>query len=181
MDEEEITPVAATSKHSYQLIKEKLDLCLQSEIVVNQEKQLSFRQFCHNHGVAPSNLHAWKRNIKMLKEAVMSKKSSNKTLNKGNPMLLHHIKDAIMEWINGKHEKGMALSTWMVILRVSRVDPTFHDKKIRSRYSIIRRFLRTNKVSIHRKTHEAQKHLWETQDLVEKFVVTLCPFFSQSN
>ena len=48
----------------------------------------------------------------------MSKKSSNKTLNKGNPMLLYHrsIKDAIMEWINGKHEKGIALSTWMVTL-----------------------------------------------------------------
>ena len=94
----------------------------------------------------------------------MSKKSSNKTLNKGNPTLLHHIKDAIMEWINGKREKGMALSTWMVILRVSRMDPTFRDKKIRSRYSIIRHFLRTNKVSICRKTHEAQKHPWETQD-----------------
>ena len=73
----------------------------------------------------------------MLKEAVMLKKTSNKTLNKGNPMSLHHIKDAIMEWINGKHEKGIALSTWMVILQVSRMDPTFHDKKIRSRYSII--------------------------------------------
>ena len=116
MDEEEVTLVAATTQHSYQSIKEKLDLCLESKKVMNQEKQLSFRQFCHNHGVAPSNLHAWKRNIKMLKEAVMSKKSSNKTLNKGNPTLLHHIKDAIMEWINGKCEKGMALSTWMVIL-----------------------------------------------------------------
>ena len=52
----------------------------------------------------------------MLKEAVMSKKSSNKTLNRGNPMSLHHIKDAIMEWINGKCEKGLALSTLMVIL-----------------------------------------------------------------
>ena len=78
----------------------------------------------------------------MLKEAVMSKKSSNKTLNKGNPTSLHHIKDAIMEWINGKHENGMALSTQMVILRVSRMDPTFRDKKVRSRYSIIRCFLR---------------------------------------
>ena len=116
MDEEKVAPVVATSKHSYQSIKEKLDLCLESKIVMNQEKQLSFRQFCHNHGVAPSNLCAWKRNIKMLKEAVMSKKSSNKTLNMGNPMSLHQIKDAIMEWINGKHEKGMALSTWMVIL-----------------------------------------------------------------
>ena len=46
----------------------------------------------------------------------MSKKSSNKTLNKGIPMLLHHIKDAIMEWINGKHEKQLPLSTQMVIL-----------------------------------------------------------------
>ena len=125
MDEEEVAPVAATSKRSYRSIKEKLDLCLQSEIVVNQEKQLSFRQFCHNHSVAPSNLRAWKRNIKMLKEAVMSKKSSIKTLNKGNPTSLHHIKDVIMEWINGKREKGMALSTRMVILRVSRMDPTF--------------------------------------------------------
>ena len=52
----------------------------------------------------------------MLKDAVMSKKSSNKTLNKGNPTSLHHIKDAIMEWINRKREKGMVLSTWMVIL-----------------------------------------------------------------
>ena len=73
----------------------------------------------------------------MLKEAVMSKKSSNKTLNKGNPTSLHHIKDVIMDWINGKREKGMALSTRMVILRVSRMDPTFRDKKIRSKYSII--------------------------------------------
>ena len=64
---------------------------------MNQEKKLSFRQLCHNHGVAPSNLHVWKTNIKMLKEAVMLKESSNKTLNKGKPMLLHHIKDAIME------------------------------------------------------------------------------------
>ena len=93
----------------------------------------------------------------------MSKKSSNKTLNKGNPMSLHHIKDAIMEWINGKHEKGMALSTWMVILRVSRTDPTFCDKKIRSRYSIIRCFLRTNKVSIRCKTHKAQKSAGNTR------------------
>ena len=116
MDEEEVAPFAATSKHSYQLIKEKLDLCLESKIVMNQEKQPSFRQFFHNHGVAPSNLHAWKRNIKMLKEAVMSKKSSNKTLNKGNPTSLRHIKDAIMDWINGKREKGVALSTRMVIL-----------------------------------------------------------------
>ena len=181
MDEEEVALVAATSKCSYQSIKEKLDLCLESKKVMNQEKQLSFMQFCDNHGVAPSNLRAWKRNIKMLKEAVMSKKSSNKTLNKGNPTLLHHNKDAIMEWINGKREKGMALSTWMVILRVSRMDPTFHDKKIRSRYSIIWRFLRTNKVSICRKTHEAQKHPQETQDLVEKFIVTTCPFLSESN
>ena len=73
----------------------------------------------------------------MLKEAVMSKKSSNKTLNKGNPTSLHHIKDVIMDWINGKREKGMALSTRMVILRVARMDPTFRDKKIRSKYSII--------------------------------------------
>ena len=137
VDEEEVVPVVVASKHSYQSIKEKLDLSLESKIVMNQEKQLSFRQFCHNHGVAPSNLCAWKRNIKMLKEAVMSKKRSNKTLNKGNPTLLHHIKDAIMEWINGKREKGMASSTWMVILRVSRMDPTSCDKKIRSRYSII--------------------------------------------
>ena len=181
MDEEDVAPVAATSKRSYRSIKEKLDLCLQSEIVVNQEKQLSFRQFCHNHSVAPSNLRAWRRNIKMLKEAVMSKKSSNKTLNKGNPTSLHHIKDVIMDWINGKREKGMALSTRMVILRVSRMDPTFRDKKIRSKYSIIRRFLRTNKVSIRRKTHEAQKHPRETQDLAEKFVVSTCPFLSQPN
>ena len=40
-------------------------------------------------------------------------------------MSLHHIKDGIMKWINGKYEKGMALSTWMVILQVSRMDPTF--------------------------------------------------------
>ena len=94
MDEDEVAPVAAKTKHSYQLIKEKLNLCLESKKVVNQEKKLSFRQFCHNHSVAPSNLQVWKTNIKMLKEAVILKKSSNKTLNKGNPMSLHHIKDA---------------------------------------------------------------------------------------
>ena len=50
----------------------------------------------------------------MLKEAVISKKSSNKTLNKRNPTLLHHIKDAIMEWIDGKREKGLpCLPGWL--------------------------------------------------------------------
>ena len=52
----------------------------------------------------------------MLKEAVILKKSSNKTLDKGNHLLLHHIKDAIMEWIHGKHEKGLPVSTQMDIL-----------------------------------------------------------------
>ena len=33
-------------------------------------------------------------------------------------MSLHHIKDAIMEWINGKHKKGLPLSPQMVILQV---------------------------------------------------------------
>ena len=61
------------------------------------------------------------------------------------------------------------------------MDPTFHDKKTRSRYSIIQRSLRTNKVSIRCKTQEAQKHLRETQDLVEKFVLTTWPFLSQPN
>ena len=133
MDEDEVAPVAAKTKHSYQLIKEKLDLCLESKKVMNQEKKLSFRQFCHNHSVAPSILHVWKPNIKMLKEPAILKKSSNKTLNKGNPTLLHHIKDAIMEWIDGKCEKGLPLSTQMVILQVSKMDPTFHDKRTRSR------------------------------------------------
>ena len=133
MDEDEVAPVAAKTKHSYQLIKEKLDLCLESKKVMNQEKKLSFRQFCHNHSVAPSILHVWKTNIKMLREPAILKKSSNKTLNKGNPTLLHHIKDAIMEWIDGKCEKGLPLSTQMVILQVSKMDPTFHDKKTRSR------------------------------------------------
>ena len=61
------------------------------------------------------------------------------------------------------------------------MDPTFRDKKIRSRYSIIRCFLMTNKVSICHKTHEAQKQPWETQDSAEKFVITTHPFLSQSN
>ena len=56
MDKDEVAPVAAKTKHSYQSIKEKLDLCLESEKVMSQEKKLSFRQFCHNHGVAPSML-----------------------------------------------------------------------------------------------------------------------------
>ena len=43
----------------------------------------------------------------MLKEAVISNKSSNITLNKGNPASLHHINDAIMEWIDGKCEKEL--------------------------------------------------------------------------
>ena len=108
MDGDKVALVAATTKRSYQFIKEKLNLCLESEKVVNQEKKLFSRQF-HNHSVAPSNLQVWKTNIKMLKEAVILKKSSNKTLNNGNPILLHHIKDAIMEWIDGKHEKGLPL------------------------------------------------------------------------
>ena len=114
MDEDEVAPVAATTKRSYQSIKEKLDLCLESEKVVNQEKKLSFRQFCHNHGVAPSNLWIWKTNIKMLKEAVISKKSSNKTLNKGNPTSLHHIKDALWNGLMGNVKKGcLCLPRWL--------------------------------------------------------------------
>ena len=41
--------------------------------------------------------------------------------------------------------------------------------------------MRMNKVSIQCKTHKAQKHPREMQDLVEKFVLTTWPFLSQPN
>ena len=43
MDKDEVAPVAVKTRHSYRLIKEKLDLCLESENVMNQEKKAFFQ------------------------------------------------------------------------------------------------------------------------------------------
>ena len=106
-----------------------------------------------------------RRYIKSLPELrrLVHKKGGNSTKHSGRPTSLANAKD-LCEWVVNLRREGMPISINMVILRASQLDERFHRKKMQTKYSIVRRILRSHSIVIRAKTHQAQRHPKEMVD-----------------
>ena len=98
-----------------------------------------------------------RRYIKSLPELrrLVHKKGGNSTKHSGRPTSLANAKD-LCEWVVNLQREGMPISINMVILRASQLDERFRRKKMQTKYSIVRRILRSRSIVIRAKTHQTQ-------------------------
>ena len=75
----------------------------------------------------------------------------------------------------------MPISINMVILRAAQLDDRFRQKKMQTKYSIVRRILRSHSIVIRSKTHQAQQHPKEMVDEAKHFVSRITPLLASPN
>ena len=123
-----------------------------------------------------------RRYIKSLPELrrLVHKKGGNSTKHSGRPTSLANAKD-LCEWVVNLRREGMPISINMVILRASQLDERFHRKKMQTKYSIVRRILRSCSIVIRAKTHQAQRHPKEMVDEAKHFVSRITPLLASPN
>jgi hypothetical protein len=81
-DEANAGAVAASPKpkRKYQTLQEKVSLCIQADLQVKAQKKMSWKAFCREHDVDPSQLRRWTKNLIKMKQALenTTKKKSKK-------------------------------------------------------------------------------------------------------
>ena len=123
-----------------------------------------------------------RRYIKSLPELrrLVHKKGGNSTKHSGRPSSLANAKD-LCEWVVNLRREGMPISINMVILRAAQLDDRFRRKKMQTKYSIVRRILRSHSIVIRSKTHQAQRHPKEMVDEAKHFVSCITPLLASPN
>ena len=96
-----------------------------------------------------------RRYIKSLPELrrLVHKKGGNSTKHSGQPTSLANANE-LGEWVVNLRREGMPISINMVILR--QMDDQFCWKRMQTKYSVVRRLLRSHSIVIRSKTHQAQ-------------------------
>ena len=87
----------------------------------------------------------------------------------GRPTSLANAQE-LCECVVNLRCEGMPISINMVILRASQLDERFHQKRMQTKYSVVRQLLRSHSIAICSKTHQAQRHPKEMVDEVKHFV-----------
>ena len=97
------------------------------------------------------------RYIKSLPELrrLVHKKGGNSMKHSGRPTSLANANE-LCEWVVNLRHEGMPISVNMVILRASQMDERFRREKMQTKYSVVRRLLRSHSIVIRSKTHQAQ-------------------------
>ena len=94
------------------------------------------------HGLARENNlqgNQIRRYIKSLPELrrLVHKKGGNSTKHSGRPTLLANANE-LCEWVVNLQREGMPISINMVILRASQLDERFRQKRMQTKYSVVR-------------------------------------------
>ena len=112
-----------------------------------------------------------RRYIKSLPELrrLVHKKGGNSMKHSGRPTSLANAQK-LCEWVVNLRCEGMPISINMVILRASQLNERFHQKRMQTKYSVVRQLLRSHSIAICSKTHQAQRHPKEMVDEVKHFV-----------
>ena len=123
-----------------------------------------------------------RRYIKSLPELrrLVHKKGGNSTKHSGRPTLLAKANE-LCEWVVNLRREGMPISVNMVILRASQMDERFRQGKMQTKYSVVRRLLRSHSIVIRSKTHQAQRHPKGMVDEAKHFVSRITPLLASPN
>jgi len=108
--------------------------------------------------VSVANLLRWVLHgmgkIDHLDKILRSKKKAALT---GPSSQLKAIEDELLHYIFEKHEQGVEIKVFTVVLRASYMSPEFREKSLTARCSCVKRFMRAHSFSYRMGTHTSQR------------------------
>ena len=169
LSSDEEAPLVVKSPRAFINLHRKIEIC-NKWIVARREKTHSLKGLAREEGVAPNQIRAWMKKLLELKQ----RRGSNVTVHRGRPSSFKKGKELVL-WVLELRQSGMPVSMGMAILKASQMDSNFRRKKPMSRYSCIRRLLRSNGIRIRCKTHESQDLPSQKEDEAKAFVQDTIP------
>jgi hypothetical protein len=168
LSSDEEAPLVVKSPRAYINLHKKIEIC-NKWIVARREKTHSLKGLAREEGVAPNQIQAWMKKLLELKQEC----GSNVTVHRVRPSAFKKGKELVL-WVLELRQSGMPVSMGMAILKASQMDSNFCHKKPMSKYSCIRRLLRSNGIRIRCKTHE-QDLPSQKEDEAKAFVQDTIP------
>lgn len=161
----------------------KIELVMKAERVVRAEKSMSFRAFCRQHEVQPSQLRRWEKNLLTMKKTLENtrKKKTKVACTSGRTSRLAHLKDKLIPWVLMLRKDGKKVSIRMVAIYARKLDSTLRRERRYSLFAMVRRFLDSNGIVIRACTHKAQEDMRTKEDEARKFMETTTPLLQQPN
>lgn len=151
-------------------LQKKIEIC-NKWTVAKREKTNSLKGIAREEGVSPNQIRAWMKKLLELKQG----RGSNVTVHRGRPSSFKQHSKELVTWVLDLRKEGMPVSMGMAILRASQMDSNFRRKKAMSKYSCIRRVLRSHGIRIRCKTHESQDLPSKKEDEAKAFIKDTIP------
>ncbi len=104
------------------------------------------------------------------------KKSSDVLMHEGAKSQREPIKDELLQFIFVRCQQGISVSRHAVVLKASKVLPTFSVKSFTARYATVRRFLKAHDLVYHVGTHISQTAPELVLAEASNFIKTIRPF-----
>lgn len=179
----DLVDIEGKRKKQYVTIEQKISFVLEAERLVKAEKKMSWKSFCKERGIDPSNLRKWSRNVVKMKQTLdqTRAKKSKVSLSTGRPSSISDIAPRLISWIKALRSNGITVSVRMASIRAIRFRPCLRKKKRHTLYAVVRRLMRANNIGVRKLTHKAQAGFDGTVDTALRFVQGTRPFFAQSN
>jgi CENP-B N-terminal DNA-binding domain len=163
----------------YLTAKKKIEICDRVLLARNTNKGESLRAVARDEKVSPKQIREWLKNLTKLK-ALGFRRQLNVTLHVGAKTSFKYP-DQLVTWVLELRKEGMPVSLGMAILKASIMDNDFRRKIPMTRYSIMRRLLRSHGITIRAKTHESQRDPKEVVEEAKAFVKNVQPSVNQTN
>ena len=170
-----------TKRRIYLSLSEKINMCIEAEQVVSAEKRLSFKAFCRERDVDPSQLRRWQKNLLKMKQTIdsTSRKKTKLVCTTGRKSRLDRMKDLLLPWINGLRADSKVVSVRQVALQALKQDDALRRMKRYSLYQVTRRFLRSNNIVMRSPTNKSQDDPRERREAADAFMVSTRPLIHQ--
>ena len=181
--------VSETANRCYWTLAEKVDLCIEAERVVNASKTKSLRKFCREkededgRNLQPKQIRAWTKQLGSMRLALQNtkKKRTKLTCNKGRKSRLDKWKEKLIPWVEVEQNDGKTVSVRLAAVRAKRLDKGLRRMKRYTLFAIVRRFLRSNGISLRASTHKSQEDPKEKAELATAFLQTTRRLLAQGN
>lgn len=164
-------------------LAEKISLCIEAERRVKAEKNISWKGYCREKDIDPSQLRRWTKNLVRMKNSLenTTKKSTRVACNTGRPSQLNKIKDKLLPWMNALIAQGTTVSVRLAAVRAIKHDRSLRRMKRYTLFAVVRRFLKANGIVDRAVTHKSQEDMNAKKDAARRFLETTCTLLGQSN
>ena len=144
----------------------------------------SLRLLCRENNIQGNQIRKYMNSIHLMEDRLNGSTRGTaglKSMSKGRPSSIKAIELELLEWVLCLRHEGMPVSMNMVVVRGSQLLENFRRKNYRTRYQIVRRFLKSKNMVVRSSTHEAQRAPQEMKDDAIKFLVRVRPLLTCCN